>query len=94
MHNISCACVRYERNKIITMCVHVYVRILSGSATITSNMATVTVRNLQCQQTYTITAGGILNGMLVGPQFRQETVTAGSCSTTPTPTSSPSVGKS
>ena len=57
-------------------------------------MATVTVRNLQCQQTYTITAGGILsNGMLVGPQFRRETITAGSCSTTPTPASS-SVSKS
>ena len=68
---------------------------LSGSTTITSNMATVTVSNLQCQQTYTITAGGILsNNMLVGPQFRRETITAGSCSTTPTPTSFPSVSKS
>ena len=72
-----------------------YVCTLSGSAAITSNMATVTVRNLQCQQTYTITAGGILsNNMLVGPQFRGGIITAGSCSTTPTPTSSPSVGKS
>ena len=68
---------------------------LSGSATIINNMATVTVMNLQCQQTYTITAGGILsNGMLVGPQFSGGVITAGSCSTTPTPTSSPSVGKS
>ena len=68
---------------------------LSDSARIIDNMATVTVMNLQCQQTYNITAGGILsNGMLVGPQFRRETITAGSCSTTPTPTSFPSVSKS
>ena len=58
-------------------------------------MARVTVMNLQCQQTYTITAGGILsNGMLVEPQFSAGVITAGSCSTTPTPTLSPSVGKS
>ena len=55
---------------------------LSGSATIIGHMATVTFMNLQCQQTYTITAGGILrNGMLIGPQFRRETITVGSCST-------------
>ena len=42
-------------------------------------MATVTVTGLECGVTYTITAGGILNGDLVGPRSSHGTVTAGPC---------------
>ena len=42
-------------------------------------MATVTVNGLECRVTYTITAGGTLNGDLVGPRSSHGTVTAGPC---------------
>ena len=74
------------------ICIHnklPFVCTFIGSATIEDdNMATVTVSNLACEQTYTVTAGGIvIGGMdereLIGPQFRQPAiVTAGPCPTT------------
>lgn len=42
-------------------------------------MATVTVDGLMCEITYTITAGGTLDGQLVGPRSSHGTVTAGPC---------------
>ena len=40
----------------------------SGTASIANGMATVTVNGLECEVTYNITAGGTLNGDLVGPR--------------------------
>ena len=42
--------------------------LLSGNASITHDMATVTVTGLKCGVNYTIIAGGTLNGELVGPR--------------------------
>ena len=42
--------------------------IISVSATITNEMATVTVDGLECGVIYTIIAGGTRNGDLVGPR--------------------------
>jgi len=43
----------------------------------------VTVNGLECEVTYTITAGGTLNGHSVGPISSYGTVTAGSCLSCP-----------
>ena len=58
----------------------------SASATINDdNMATVTISSLQCEETYSITAGGIITtgGMmgqtLDGPRFHTEIVPTASC---------------
>ena len=42
-------------------------------------MATVTVNGLECGVTYNITAGGTLNGELVGPRSSHGSITAGPC---------------
>ena len=42
-------------------------------------MATVTVNGLECEVIYTVTAGGTLDGQLVGPKLSHGTITAGSC---------------
>ena len=42
-------------------------------------MATVTINGLACGVTYTITAGGTLDGQLVGPRSFHGTITAGPC---------------
>ena len=42
--------------------------LLSGKASITHDMATVTITGLKCGVNYTIIAGGTLNGDLVGPR--------------------------
>ena len=52
---------------------------VSGTAPITNGTATVAVNGLQCEVTYTITAGGTLNGDLVGPRSSHGTVTADPC---------------
>jgi len=52
---------------------------LSGAAPISNGVAAVTVNGLECEVTYTITAGGTLNGRSVGPRSSYGTVTAGSC---------------
>ena len=41
---------------------------ISGNASITNGMATVIINGLECGVTYTIIAGGTLNGNLVGPR--------------------------
>ena len=41
---------------------------ISGNASITNGIATVIVNGLECGVTYTIIAGGTLNGNLVGPK--------------------------
>ena len=51
----------------------------SGVATINNGMATVTVTGLMCEVEYTITAGGVFDGELVGPRSSHETITAGHC---------------
>ena len=48
-------------------------------AAITNGMATVTIDGLECEVTYTITAGGTLNGALVGPRSSHGNITSGSC---------------
>ena len=50
-----------------------------GTATITNRMATVTISGLQCGVTYNITAEGMLNGTLVGPESSHGGITAGPC---------------
>ena len=57
-------------------------------AAITNGMATVTVDGLECEVTYDITAGGTLNGALVGPRSSHGTITSGPC---PLPMPTPSV---
>ena len=42
-------------------------------------MATVVIIGLECEVTYTIIAGGTLNGDLVGPSSSYGAVTAGQC---------------
>ena len=42
-------------------------------------MATVTINGLMCQEVYNITAGGTLDGVLVGPRSSHGTITAGPC---------------
>ena len=49
-----------------------------GIASITNGMATVTIYGLECGVTYTTTAGGALNGSLIGPRSFHGTV-AESC---------------
>ena len=51
----------------------------SGTAPITNGTATVTVNGLECGLTYTIIAGGTLNGDLVGPRSSHGNVTTGPC---------------
>jgi len=46
-------------------------------------VAIVTVNGLQCEVTYTVTAGGTLNGDLVGLRSSYGTITAGPCPTCP-----------
>ena len=58
-----------------------------GSATIIDDVATVTVSSLQCEGTYSITAGGILNQTLDGPRLHTETIIAGACPVMPSTTS-------
>ena len=50
----------------------------SGIASVTNGMATVTIYGLECGVTYTITAGGTLNGSLIGPRSSHGTI-AESC---------------
>ena len=45
----------------------------------TNGMATVTINGLVCGVTYTITAGGTLDGQLVGPRSFHGTTTTGPC---------------
>ena len=54
---------------------------ISGYAHITNGMAAVTVFNLQCNVSYNITAGGRLNGKLVGPRSSHGNVDPGPCPT-------------
>ena len=52
----------------------------SGSAAVMDIVATVSINGLVCEKIYIIIAGGVdSDGNLVGPQFHQETVTAGPC---------------
>ena len=53
-----------------------------------NGMATVTIDRLQCEVTYNITAGGTLNGALVGPRSSHGNITSGPC---PPPMPTPSV---
>ena len=53
--------------------------IISGSAPVGNGVATVTLNGLECGVTYTIIAGGTLNGTLVGPKSSNSTITL-SCS--------------
>ena len=48
-------------------------------AAVTNGLAIVTIDGLECEITYTITAGGTLDGGLVGPRSSHGTITSGSC---------------
>ena len=50
-----------------------------GTAPITNGLATVTLNGLACGVTYTIIAGGTLNGDLVGPRLSLGNITTASC---------------
>ena len=52
---------------------------ITGTGATSSRVATVTVNGLMCEVEYTITAGGTLNGQLVGPRIFLGNVTTGSC---------------
>lgn len=56
-----------------------------GTAPMFNGIATVTVNGLECGVTYTITAGGTLNGDLVGPRSSQGNITVGPCPMCPVP---------
>ena len=63
--------------------IHNYICWILGTAPITNGVAIVTVNGLQCEVTYTVTAGGTLNGDLVGLRSSYGTITAGPCPTCP-----------
>ena len=67
----------------------------TDSTTITNGRATVTLNGLECGVTYTIIAGGTLNGDLVGPRSSHGTVTADNrpCPPVMTPTTTVTTGK-
>ena len=66
-----------------------YIYAHTGMAAINNNgMATVTIDELECEVAYNVTAGGTLNGALVGPRSCHGTITSGPC---PPPMSTPSV---
>ena len=51
------------------------------TAAVNNRTARMTVDGLQCEVTYTITAGGILNGALIGPRSSYGSIIAGPCPT-------------
>ena len=55
----------------------------SGFAPVTNAMATVAVDRLECGVTYTIIAGGTLNGHLVGPRSSHGTIPTNPCPVCP-----------
>ena len=50
-----------------------------GNSPINNGMATITFDGLNCSVVYNITAGGLLNGTLIGPRSSHGTITAGPC---------------
>ena len=52
---------------------------MSGSAPIINGIATVTVNGLECGVTYSIIAGEMLNGQLVGPRSSHGNIATGTC---------------
>ena len=89
---LYCLGYEYIMNTYVCMyvytCFHLYIHIHTGMTTIINGMATVTVDGLECEVTYDITAGGTLNGALVGPRSSHGTITSGPC---PLPMPTPSV---
>ena len=55
--------------------------------------ATIRIFELNCQATYTVTAGGTLDGTLVGPRSSHGIITTGDCMVTVAPTTSIMTGK-
>ena len=41
--------------------------------------ATIIIPGLNCQETYTVNAGGTVNGTLLGPRSFHENITTGDC---------------
>ena len=66
-------------------CIYIHKCIYSGIAPIINGVATVTINGLVCEEEYMITAGGTLNGQLVGPRSSRGTIT-GYCPPVVTPT--------
>ena len=65
------------------MCWHTFTH--SGTAPVTNGMATVTINGLICGVTYNVTAGGTLDGNLIGPRSFHGTA-MGPCPPRITPT--------
>lgn len=63
---------------VIFVCVSFYV-LLIVSGSISSSLAMVMFDNFQCDVTYTISAGGTLQGELVGPNLLFGNVMSGPC---------------
>ena len=49
------------------------------SSSVINGSATIIISGLNCQQTYTVTAGGTVNGTLLGPRSSHGTITTGDC---------------
>ena len=64
----------YSRWQFTHVCYH-----LIGSAPITNGKARVTINKLECNATYTIIAGGTLNGRLLGPRLWHEDLNTSIC---------------
>ena len=74
----------HVRTYICILCIRILMQMynsicISGTALITSRMATVTISDLQCGVTYNITAEGMLNGALVGPGSPHGSISTGPC---------------
>ena len=52
---------------------------MTDAAPITNGKAIVTVHGLECGSNYTITAGGTINGDLVGPRSSHGNITTNPC---------------
>ena len=50
--------------------------------------ATIVIEGLDCRESYIVVAGGLLGGVLVGPQSSHGSITTGICAISVTPTSS------
>ena len=63
----------------IEPCTYIYVFHFKDTSPITDGMAVVTIHGLECEVTYNIIAGGILNKTLVGPRSSHGNISAGPC---------------
>ena len=82
--NLSYSCARHSMT---CTYLRMYIFLHSGIAPLVNGVGMVTINELMCEVTYTITAGGTLNGILVGPRSSHGNITAGYCPIVMTTTS-------